>query len=456
MGFRNFRFSICCRAVLLTGLCLLTVWSVVATGWIVTPTICAVLVICSVIELVHYVDTTNRRLVSFLDFISHQDYSSKWVGKTTSQPFDGLDSAYQLLTSEFRRLNAEKEANHQYLDAVVEHLNVALLCLDAEDNVILMNHQAKLLFDSPYLHNLDALEKLNPDLPILVKGLKNGQHQLVNMTLAKESLQLAVYATNFQLLENDYKVISFQNIRDELEQHEIDSWHKLIRVLTHEIINSITPITALTQVIKQRLAPQDKENSAIDSLTAEEIVDLQRSISSIESRSKGLQEFVQTYQRLTTIPSPNIETIEVSVLIDSVSRLISPELEKRAIHLRYTNDGSLLRVNVDPRQIEQILINLINNAIESLSNTKDPEICIHARLANPDRVEIQVADNGSGIAHEYLDQVFVPFFTTKQDGSGIGLSISRQMAIQNQAILSVDSETERGCIFTLKLRSVLA
>ena len=428
------------------------VWGFVATNWEVTPLACGVLAALALIELIHFVEKSNRKLISFLDFVSHQDFSSSGGGTGLGKSFDDLSGAYQIIAKEMRRLNVEKEANSQYLASVVDHINVALLCLSSDGEINLMNRQAKQLFHSPYLYNLKGLEKIDPKLPQIIGSLKNNEHRLLDIDIANENMKLAVHATDFQLLNRDYKLISFQNIRDDLEQQEIDSWQKLVSVLTHEIMNSVTPIISLTGVIKDKMILESGEGPRIGELSQDELHDLQRSVESIESRSKGLHRFVQTYRQLTDIPAPNNSKVAISDIIENLRALMSPELEKRSVALVVNGKMDDLYIDADQQQIEQVLINLIKNAMEALTDRPNPEIRLHIEQTNSTNLVIQIADNGVGIDPEHLEQVFVPFFTTKQHGTGVGLSISRQIAAQNKGILSVISVFGKGSTFSLRFR----
>lgn len=451
MEFNNFRLNILLRVCLLAAFLLITCWSFIYTDWEVTPLACALIAVFCVMELIHYVEQNNRKLKSFLEFIYHQDFSTNFTEQGLGKSFSDLADAYRLITQSFQRLNEEKQANALFLEAVVEHINVALLCVNNKGEITLMNHQAQSLFNSPYLPKLKALQKVDPQLPAVIDAMKAGEHQLINLTIDNEKRQLSVYTTNFQLLGDQHKLISFQDIGAELEQQEIASWQRLTRVLIHEIMNSVTPIVSLTGVLKEKLLPDSNNTSSLPSLSQDEIKDLQQSIRSIESRSKGLQNFVQTYRKLSTIPSPNIQLVDIDSIVENITTLMTPELEQRSIELQIYGSPTNEKIAVDPEQAEQVLINLIKNSMEALAEIPHPQIQIHLYGGDQDYLQLQVLDNGPGISEEYLDQIFMPFFTTKQNGTGIGLSISRQLMIQNRGALLVTSKPGH-CSFTMRLR----
>ena len=448
MWVQHFRLQVLYRVLILVGLIFITLWSLLNTSWQVTPLVCGLITVLSIIELIHYVEKTNRELTSFLEFIYHHDFSVNIANKGKGRVFSDLGSAYKLLTNEYQRLNLEKEAHYQYLESVIEHISVALICLDAEGSVVLMNQQAKKLFKAPYLPGTKSFKRIDKNLPEILQRLAEGERHLISIKIEDETLQLVLYATEFQLLGQYYKLVSFQNIRDELEQREIDSWQKLIRVLTHEIMNSVTPIMSLTSVIKEMLLPHGDDQLA--RLTAEENADLLRSIKSIESRSRGLMTFVQSYSNLTNLPSPEFSTIEVASLFNQVSTIMLPQLEKNGIRFEVTPVEKDLTIRADPQMIEQVLINLIKNAMEALAGRPEPSIRLNSFISLRKKILLQVIDNGPGIDPANLENVFIPFFSTKRDGSGIGLSISRQIMYVNKGLLSVKTSPGKGCTFNLR------
>lgn len=450
MEFKNFRLNVLVRILILSSLIFIILWSLLNTEWQITPLVCGLLAILCVIDLIHYVEKTNREFTSFLEFIRHHDFSVNIANQGKGRVFADLGSAYKMLTSEYQRLNMEKEAHYQYLESVIEHISVALICLEGSGSVVLMNQQAKKLFKAPYLPGTKSFNRIDKNLPEILQRLVDGERQLVSIKIEDETLQLVLYATEFQLLDHHYKLVSFQNIRDELEQREIDSWQKLIRVLTHEIMNSVTPIISLTSVIRDTLLAHCEDRLNIRELTTGEKEDLLKSIKSIESRSRGLMSFVRAYSNLTNLPTPDYATVEVMNLFNQVHTMMLPELEQTTIRFDINCGDKDLSIRADPQMIEQVLINLIKNAMEALTGHDDPRIQLRAFINRQGKVLLQVVDNGPGIDAANMENIFIPFFTTKRKGSGVGLSISRQIMFVNKGLLSVKTTPGKGCIFTLR------
>ena len=280
MGFENFRLNVAARALLLAALIAVALWGAINTEWQVTPIVCAVLAVALLVELVYYVESVNRELAGFLSFVAHHDFSASLPVASKGKVFRELESAYRLLAGMYRELNLERAAKHRYLETLVEHVSIALVCLDGDGAVTLMNREAKALFKTPHLASLKSFDRIDPRLPEAVGSVANGGRALIRVKIGDEALQLALFATEFELLGGNYKLISFQNIRDELKQREIDYSQKLIRVLTHEIMNSVTPIISLTKLIGDRLMDSQSGELAVQGLASDEQRDLARGLAS--------------------------------------------------------------------------------------------------------------------------------------------------------------------------------
>ena len=437
---------------MLFGLIVFVAWSATRTAWQITPIACGILALLLLAELIRYVESVNREFAEFLSFVAHDDFAANPTLARKGRVFRELESAYRVLSGKFRSLNLQRAANHQYLEALVEHVSVALICLDGAGAVTLMNREAKALFKTPHLGSLKSFVRIDPNLITAIEDLADGGRALVGVRIGDETLQLALFATEFELLGQRYKLISFQNIRDELEQREIDFAQKLIKVLTHEIMNSVTPIISLTKLIRDRLVDEKTGALAVQDLTSDEQQDLARGLASIHSRGSGLLKFVQAYSVLTNLPRPSIADVDVAELLDHVHALMAPALAAEGASLQVQVPGPNLVVRADPQQIEQVLINLLKNAGEALSGRPGGQVILRGMRDDHGKVLVQVIDNGPGIEEVHVDNIFLPFFTTKRSGSGVGLSVSRQIMALNKGMLTVKTAPGAGSEFTLRFR----
>lgn len=445
MVFSNFRLHVTARVLLLTGSLAVAIAGWTVATWVVTPVVAAALVVLLFAELILYVERTHRELTWFLGAVAHGEYSVPIPELKKGRIFDELQDAYRRLRAEFTRLNTEKAANYQYLEAVVEHVGVALICFDESGEVAMMNEPARRLLDMPCVYSWRSLARFDERMPALLEQLRHGDRDLLQTRRGDETLQLILHATEFALLEKRYKLVSFQDIRDELEAREIESWQKLIRVLTHEIMNSVTPIVALSSLIQETLADSGP------GLDGETRSDLLRSANAVHSRGSGLLEFVKAYRSFTALPRPAITVVQVRPLLERVQTLMADALQAQGVSCEVRIEGPELAIHADPQQIEQVLINLARNAVDVLADTPDAQLVLCAAAVDFGRVRIQVIDNGPGIEPANIDNIFVPFFTTKRGGSGVGLSISRQLMHANRGFISWRPAEPRGTVFTLLL-----
>lgn len=444
----------CTLRVLGIGLTMLVaLYLVVQTTSYVAAGIVTVTVGFQLVGLIHYVETTNRDLSRFLRSIRYSDFSQTFTSRGRGEAFKELGQAFGEVMDDFRAARAETEEQHRYLQTVMQHVGIGLISFRQDGTVELINTAAKRLLRVPYLKDIRALETFSPQLVGHLFQMRSGDKKLVEVVDGDELLQLAVYATEFKLREDRYTLVSIQNIQSELEEKESEAWQKLTRVLTHEIMNSITPIASLAATVNELIVEWEElvpartiDNGAADAIRT----DVREAMRTIERRSQGLLTFVQAYRQLTRIPKPDFRIFPVAELFGDVERLMRPQLQARGIRLVTRIEPGGLDLTADPEQIQQVVLNLVKNAMQAVDGTERPEVRLLARLDERGRTVLQVQDNGPGIVQEAIDKIFIPFFSTKKDGSGIGLSFSREVMRQHGGTLSVVSDPGVRTIFTLR------
>ncbi len=453
---RNFRFQVAWRVLLLVATVFGFAFTIIARDWPVGLLFLSLAIVIEVYILIRYVEQTNDELQNFLSAIAHRDFTYAAPGKKyRGKSFAELQEVSELIMNSFRELRAEKESHYQYLQNVVEHVQVALICYEETEEVSLMNHAARLLINRPYLKHLHQLEHSHGDLLQAMREIRHGQRILIRSGPNARAPHIAIQATAFKLKGQGFKLVSLQDIQVELEEKEIDTWQKLIRVLTHEIMNSVTPIVSLTKVTHSILSEEEGSPKAAKMLSEEEIQDILDSILTIENRSKGLLHFVHAYRSLTRIPPPQIQQIEARELLNRIITLLKPEMDRRGIALHSSVPDRGQKLQIDPQLIEQVLINLLKNAMEAVENSPAPEIHLIVRQRKDGRPQIIVQDNGQGIHPELIDKIFIPFFTTKPKGSGIGLSLSRQIMRLHSGSIEMQTSEEQGTHFFLNFPKLL-
>jgi signal transduction histidine kinase len=335
------------------------------------------------------------------------------------------------------------------LQTVVQHVGIALISFSPDGKIGLINTAAKKLLGLRYLRNVRDLEIVDEKFARQVIKLQPGEKALYRVDVNGEMLQLAVYATHFQLQEKRYILVSMQNIGQELEETELESWQKLIRVLTHEIMNSVTPISSLASTVNRMLS-EDGMTYYRKHEEIEAVEDIRDAVETIEKRSNGLLNFVDTYRNLTRLPKPNFQIFSLSRIFKQIQQLMQPKVTEKKINFTTSVEPQSLELTADSEMLEQVLINLLINAIQAVENVLNAQIELKSWMNKQGRIVIEVSDNGPGIPEEVQDKIFIPFFTTKKDGSGIGLSLTRQIMRLHRGTISVNSKPNERTVFTLK------
>ena len=437
---KQFKANIIFRLLFLIGMVLAFVYCYNNTEYYITMFILAVLVLISFVDMVKYVDQTNRDFTAFLMGIKYDDFSATYSGKHKGKSFGEMYEAFNQINRKFLDIRSDKEAHSQYLQTIVENVDVGLLCLDGKDKVVLMNKKLQQMLKKPYLIDVYYLKSVDDHLFEVVKGLEHGDRELVKLNVNNKLLQLSVQAVEFKLRNEPFKLVSLQNIQSELEEQELISWQKLIRILTHEIMNSITPIVSLATTIDDMVQTD---------MSDDDLQDVKQAMKTIERRSENLLRFTETYRNLTRVPPPNFELTDARAMIERTETLFKPIAKQEGVDLSITVPDNSIYLQADPGLIEQVLVNLTKNAIEAVKEKEGAKVTLNLQKQRDGKISITVADNGKGIEEIMLEQIFVPFFTTKKEGSGIGLSLSRQIMRMHKGNITVQSEEGEGTVFTL-------
>ncbi|UCF62856.1 MAG: GHKL domain-containing protein [bacterium] len=447
---RKFRSQIVIRILFISALMFLFLYLLLQTTLYVTIVFIALLIIYQIVNLIRFAEHTNRRLTQFLQSIRHADFSQSFKTSGMGASFTELNKAFSDVISDFQRVREEKEEHHRYLQTVVQHVGIALLVYQKDGQVELINTAAKKLFRLTQLRRIKNLEKVSPALVKTLTQLKAGERSLIKIFQNGEILQLAIYATEFRLHNQLYTLASIHNIQSELEEREMEAWQKLIRVLTHEIMNSVTPISSLAATASSLLNEVSPDLTR-DAEASENLKDISEAVRTIQKRSEGLLHFVEAYRSLTRLPQPKFKTFPLSDLFRRLRQLHEESIKKVNVNFISETKPPELQLTADPEQIEQVLINLVKNAFEAVQDQANAEIILKGFMDSQGRVVIQVIDNGPGIPTEIQEKIFIPFFTTKKEGSGIGLSLSRQIIRLHKGTISLSSNVKSGSIFTIRI-----
>ena len=406
------------------------------------------LIVLQTYMLVNQVNRTNADLEKFFSSVQDHDSSVRFSENTKNKSFRRLHDRMNYLNMVIHNVKIENERTGHFLQTVFEHVDIGLLSFDSNGKIEIFNRAAKRYLNVQQPEQLSSLTAVNDEIYKIINTIKPGQEILHKMKTDKLLQSILVKATELRFESNVIKLVSFQDITNELDRKELDSWQRLIRVLTHEIMNSISPITSLTGVISGYF--KKKDDDSLKNIDHQIVSKTLSGLYTIEETGKGLLDFVQKFRSITSLPKPSLSTFPVDSLFTKCILLMESNISNN-IRITSSVHPEDIAITADYGQVEQILINLIKNSVEALLNTKNGTIRLKAFHAGNNTI-IQVEDNGIGIPVEIIEDIFVPFYTTKENGSGIGLSLSKQIMQNHDGTISVNSLPGKGAEFTLKFQ----
>ncbi|MDF9799893.1 two-component system nitrogen regulation sensor histidine kinase NtrY [Catalinimonas alkaloidigena] len=406
------------------------------------------LLIIQVYELIRYVNLTNRELAKLLLSIRNSDFTISFSSQKGGRQFRELNDAFKEIIEAYKQVKIEKEAQFEYLKLIVKHIKIGIISIRGDEEIALINQPALDMLQTGRYHYWRNLMLSHPRFVEEVEQLRENESKLIEIPVKGENKRLSVHVSSAILLKQPYKIITFQDIEKEINQSEIDAWHKLIRILTHEIMNSVTPISSLTETMLMLLENPEGQLKTPGQVDESLLEDLAFSLRTIQKRSDGLMGFVEDYRKLARIPQPQKEIFQVKELFETIHRLMRAELQKQGVQLDTSVFPANLHLSADRKQVEQILINLLSNSIQALEHAKNPEVSLKA-YEELTQIIVEVTDNGFGIEEDKLDQIFVPFFSTKEKGSGIGLSLSRNIMNMHGGTIKASSNRNEQTTFSL-------
>ena len=446
-GGRSFRLALLLRAALLVGALAAVAVAWAAPGYHAVTLLFVLVSAVSTAELVSFVGRTNRELRRFLDSACNEDFASRPDGRPFDAGFAELHRSFEEVNRRFRALRSEREEEVRQLRALVEHVPVPLLCVHPDGKVEVQNIAARRLFAARPPVRVEDLEAFGDALAGAVASIRPGERRLVTMRVEGEEHRVTVAATEVVARGRSERLLSVQDIRSELEREQIESWQGLVRVLTHEIMNSITPVASLARTAEGLLDDVLASDGAPAALK-EEMGDLRQAVETVARRSDALMKFVSSYRKLTRLPAPSPRPVAVRPLLESAVRLARADAGDAAPDFVVEVRPEGLEIEADEGMLEQVLINLLRNATQALEG-RGGTVWLSGRISPRGRGVLEVADDGPGIPPEIADKVFYPYFTTRRDGSGVGLALTRQVMIAHGGTVALGERPGGGARFVL-------
>lgn len=445
--FTSFSFKLILRLVFILGTMAALVIIFGDSRLFFNQIILGVVLVIQVLELIRYINYTNRELSKFLLAIKHSDFSISFNNAKIGNSFSSLHNSFTDIIQSYKEAKIEREAQFQYLRLVVSRMSAGIISIEDEDDIVLMNEPAEGALGVSGIKNWRILSDKIPQFTEEIRLMEDESKKLIELDIKGDKKTLSVEVKSMIILDKTYKLITFHDIHAVIEKKEIEAWHKLIRILTHEIMNSVTPISSLTETMHSMLEKNGQKRRK-DDLDEETIDDLIFSLKTIQRRSNGMLAFIDDYRKLTRVAKPAPMAVKAKELIDSIKMLMHHELQSKEIELTVSLNPVDLTIDIDSHLIEQVLINLVTNAIHALDSRQNPSIEILGYHDNNRKV-IEIKDNGNGIKEKELGEIFIPFFTTKNEGSGIGLSLSKQIMHLHGGTIKVSSKEAEGTSFYL-------
>ena len=416
------------------------------TGGYVYLAILIPVIIYELYDFYRFHKKAHDEVSQFVESVHYRDFSRHFDVKHAPLELQPLRRGFNDINSTFKVISKERETQYQYLQKILELVDTGILSYDHQSGETgWMNESLKKMLGIPYLKTIHSLEKRDQLLYHEIIALRPGEGKVVQLSKDRNVIKVLLSATAFQTDGKIYKLIAFQNVDEALDENEAKAWQKLLGVMTHEIMNSVAPISSLADTLKNRLQLaskhiEDKEGT---------VEDLELGIITIKRRSEGLLKFAETYRNLNKITTLNLTRVYVRDLFENLFRLMQPSLQQKNIDIDVILKDPELMIEADVNLMEQVMINLLVNAMEAVKDQGQPHIVLSAYKTANQKVTIKISDNGSGIPADVLDNIFIPFFSTKKSGSGIGLSLCRQIMMLHKGNVQVQSTEGEGTAFSL-------
>ena len=448
MGFSRFASQLFFRVAALFAMLTALAVVLVETDFVAVAVLIGGAAIAQAWQVVRFVNRTNAELTRFLAAIRYHDFSQSFSIGHLGESFADLKVAFEGVMERFRDARSARETQRRYLEALVEHVPVAIIAVHDDGRVALLNNAARRLLDTIGETSLDALDAYGTAFQRDITQSQPGERKLTRTELDGIERHLVISTTQIVLGGSTERLISLQDIQGELDATELTAWQDMVRVLSHEIGNSITPIASLARTADDMLV-ELKDKSDDGEAAVELINDIHDAVDTITRRSEGLMRFVKSYRQLTRLPSPQKRQISLGAYFHRLERLLTAEWGDRGVTLHMAIPAAGLTIAADESLLDQAIINVVRNAAEAAQTASEPRVWLEARLSERGRPVIEIADNGDGLDEELAEKIFLPFFTTKADGSGIGLSLARQVMLMHKGAISARPRVGGGALFQL-------
>jgi two-component system nitrogen regulation sensor histidine kinase NtrY len=447
MNFRNYSLQIALRILALVATIGLLFWLIWENDLFFVLIVMVAIILGQTIELWRYQNRLLTETRKFLEAVQFGDLSTRFDLAKSGKAFAELEQEFNKLLDIIQKSRAQGDQQEQVLSMILENINLGVMLIDDSGSIIISNDKCLEMLEIPAFKKW---QRVADRLPQLAKALGDFDFSGRKLWVRGESSSAEEFYLDLQSIQmngSDFHLLSIGTMRHALEEKEMEAWHRLIRILAHEVMNSVTPVVSLSETLLEMIL-KDRKLKAPSDLNEEDLTDMNEALKTIIRRSKGMLSFVEQYRRLSQLPAPDKSLVAIKDLFDDVLQLLKREATSKNINLYSRLEQNRLAVKADKKMIEQVLINLIKNAFLALEHQENPFVELSAELQH-DGLVVCVRDNGEGIDPDLITQIFVPFFTTRKTGTGIGLSLSKNIMKLHQGDLKVQSVPGEGSLFRL-------
>jgi signal transduction histidine kinase len=447
MIYKSFNLSVIVRllifALATAGLSI----AVYMQNWLLAAPLVLIILI-SVLSLIYFLNSINRKVAFFFDAVTNEDTTLHYSESIRPRSLRALHQSLNLLNKHIADIKIKNEYNEKFFQEMLKSSATGLLAVDEKGYIEQINDSALDFIGLPHITHIDLLQQKNKELFEQMMLITPGQSRTVKVLHDNELRLFSLKVALLNFGTNSYRLYSIADIKAEMEENELDSWQKLIRVMTHEIMNSVAPITSLSNTLS-RIFIRNNHPIPVQEVTGKHVENIIHGLEVIENTGSGLMRFVEDYRKLTKVPSPVFKPINIDNWLNAIRLLMRNKLHEEKINLRIVKKGLRDELIGDEKLLNQVMINILNNAVDALKDTDHKKIAISITENNLGRLKISISDNGKGIPPEELEKIFIPFYTTKEKGSGIGLSLSRKIMRLHRGSISVSSQPAEKTTFIL-------
>jgi two-component system nitrogen regulation sensor histidine kinase NtrY len=444
MIFRTYKWQLLLRVLALFALLCIAAYGVTSSKYIYTLAT-APLVMYMIYSIMSQYNKVQQEVQEFAEAVHYRDFSRHYAIQSAPANVQVLRKGFNDINTTFKTINRERETQYHYLQKILELVGTGILSYDQETGETgWVNESFKNLLNIPYLKSIHSLAKRDELLYQEIMTLKSGDSKVVTIVQQQQKIKLQLMASVLRSEDKVYKLVALQNVSDAMDESESNAWSKLLNVMTHEIMNSVAPISSLADTLKNRI-------KTLELPAGNGLEDLELGMDTIKRRSEGLLKFTESYRSLNKITKLELQKVSVYDLFENLNTLMLPTLEKKNIELDIILRDISLTIEADVNLLEQVLINLLVNAIEAVKDTAEPMITLSAEVQANQKTVLKITDNGLGMSPELMEKIFIPFFSTRKTGSGIGLSLCKQIILMHKGNIQVQSTEGKGTVFILQV-----